>query len=439
MTSPSSGSPSPEPATPPSGGATGQSYTLADAEKGKAIRVQVSFTDSNGYPEGPLTSDATGMVAALNYPATGLPAIDGSLRVGQTLTADTTAIMDANGIPDDLSYQWLYSDGDAASDTAIEGATGPTYLLTDSDDGKTLRVRVGFNDSDGFSESVTSTPRSLSTLITEGGFVPRALAHHTDPEVVDGALIRIETFLTWLHPELAPRFVLSGPDYGFERFQVQTRARHTRDRGSWGAWGGVNLPDPLPRWAGTWNKLPVENVDSCEDRQWRIRAIYENPRRHSEWVSIGKHHSAPPSTPPAPWPSRDSSLTKTGDDSYRMVLRWSRSEARCWPNTGHEVAWREDLGSYFGRGTPPPGTELKTNGRTVEWNPATMTLEGNVVWTNWAASPGDELHVYEFEGLRNFQARVRVRNANGWSPVSLPLLFSVNMPPLNDLVVWLDD
>ena len=103
------------------------------------------------------------------------------------------------------------------------------------------------------------------------------------------------------------------------------------------------------------------------------------------------------------------------------------------------MAWRENLGTYFGKGTPPPGTELKTNGRTVVWDPATMTLDGNDVWTNWVTSPGDEAHVYEFEGLRNFQARVRVRNDNGWGPVSLPLLFSVNMPPLNDLVVWLDD
>ena len=43
-------------------GATGSSYTLADADKGKAVKVRVSFTDDAGNAES-LTSAATAAVA----------------------------------------------------------------------------------------------------------------------------------------------------------------------------------------------------------------------------------------------------------------------------------------------------------------------------------------------------------------------------------------
>ena len=52
-------------------GATGETYTLADADVGKAVSVTVSFTDGGGNEES-LTSAATGAVEAKsNSPATG--------------------------------------------------------------------------------------------------------------------------------------------------------------------------------------------------------------------------------------------------------------------------------------------------------------------------------------------------------------------------------
>ena len=62
------------------------------ADRGKTIKVKVSFTDDASNPE-TLTSTATAAVAAAaNTPATGAPAITGAAQVGQTLTAGTTAI-----------------------------------------------------------------------------------------------------------------------------------------------------------------------------------------------------------------------------------------------------------------------------------------------------------------------------------------------------------
>ena len=49
---------------------------------------------------------------AQNSPATGRPAISGTAQVGETLTADTTGIGDADGLTNvAFSYQWLANDG----------------------------------------------------------------------------------------------------------------------------------------------------------------------------------------------------------------------------------------------------------------------------------------------------------------------------------------
>ena len=84
----------------PSAGATCSTYTLADADEDKAITMQVSFTDDAGNDE-TLTSEATDAVAAAtqpNNPATGAPTISGTVQVGETLTAGTSGIVDADGL-----------------------------------------------------------------------------------------------------------------------------------------------------------------------------------------------------------------------------------------------------------------------------------------------------------------------------------------------------
>ena len=135
-------------------GATGDSYTLVEADVGKTLRVRVTFTDRGGYAES-LTSEATQAVtnndSVSNTPATGLPTISGTAQVGETLTADTSGIDDADGLDNvAFSYQWIASDADTA------GATGDSYTLVEADVGKTLRVRVTFTDRGGYAESLTS-------------------------------------------------------------------------------------------------------------------------------------------------------------------------------------------------------------------------------------------------------------------------------------------
>ena len=141
-------------------GATGETYTLAETDEGKAIKVRVSFTDDAGNDE-ELTSAATDAVAAdpnapqeaqaANTPATGQPVIDGTARVGETLRADTSGIADAEGLDNAVySYQWLAGDAD------ISGATSETYTLAEADEGKPISVTVSFADDAGNAESLTS-------------------------------------------------------------------------------------------------------------------------------------------------------------------------------------------------------------------------------------------------------------------------------------------
>ena len=93
-----------------------------------------------------------------NSPATGAPAITGVTQAGQTLTAGQGDIADADGLPatfpDDYTFQWIQVDGSDESD--IASATSQTYEPVAGDVGKTLKVKVSFQDIAGNDESLTS-------------------------------------------------------------------------------------------------------------------------------------------------------------------------------------------------------------------------------------------------------------------------------------------
>ena len=92
--------------------------------------------------------------------ATGAPMITGTTQVGQTLTAGTTAIMDANGLTTPgYTYQWIRTA--AGVDTNISGATASTYTLVAADLGTTIKVTVSFTDDAGYVETLTSAPTAV--------------------------------------------------------------------------------------------------------------------------------------------------------------------------------------------------------------------------------------------------------------------------------------
>ena len=108
----------------------------------------ISTTASDAH----LTSTAatrTIAVVATNDAPVGVPSITGLVREDQTLTADTSAINDADGLGA-FSYQWLRSGSN------ITGAAAATYTTGDADVGSTLSVRVSYIDDQGTTESLTS-------------------------------------------------------------------------------------------------------------------------------------------------------------------------------------------------------------------------------------------------------------------------------------------
>ena len=169
-------------------GAIGAAYTLVAAEEGKAIKVEVSFTDDGGNAE-TLTSEGTEAVAAANTPATGAPAISGTAQVGETLTANTSGIADADGLSNvQYEYQWL------ADDAEISGATNATYTLVAADEGKAISVSVSFTDDAGNDETLTSA----ATAAVAGA---QPTEPPTKPKGLSATATHDSVTLTWDDPD----------------------------------------------------------------------------------------------------------------------------------------------------------------------------------------------------------------------------------------------
>ena len=108
------------------------------------VQVTLPGPEEEGEPDNPEPDDP-------NSPATGAPAISGTPQVGETLTADTSGIADADGLTKvSYSYQWTAGGSD------IDGATGSSHTLTASEQGHTVQVRVTFTDDRNNAEALTS-------------------------------------------------------------------------------------------------------------------------------------------------------------------------------------------------------------------------------------------------------------------------------------------
>jgi hypothetical protein len=139
-------------------GATSSTYTLQQADVGKAITVVATYTDAHG-PSKTVTSAATGAVAALGDAPGTIAAIGGTATQGQVLTAG--AITDADGGVTGTTWQWK------ADGVNISGATSSTYTLQQADVGKAITVVATYTDAHGPSKTVTSAATAAVTdLIT---------------------------------------------------------------------------------------------------------------------------------------------------------------------------------------------------------------------------------------------------------------------------------
>ena len=133
---------------------TDATYTLTADDRGTKVKVEVRFVDILGGEETRTSAPTATLAGTPNTPATGAPTITGTAQVGETLTASTTGIADANGLTSpNYTYQWIRVDGTEAD---IASANSSTYILVDADLGTTLKVKVTFADDLGHAETLTS-------------------------------------------------------------------------------------------------------------------------------------------------------------------------------------------------------------------------------------------------------------------------------------------
>ena len=124
-----------------------------------AYDVRVHATNAIGNSQ--WVQSATAFSTLAGTAATGAPTITGTAQVGETLAVDLTGIEDADGLTSPTyTYQWIQVDGTEAD---IAAANLSTYTLDDADLGKTLKVRVTFDDDAGNTETLTSAATATVT------------------------------------------------------------------------------------------------------------------------------------------------------------------------------------------------------------------------------------------------------------------------------------
>jgi Ca2+-binding RTX toxin-like protein len=137
-------------------GATSATFTLGQAQVGKTLRAQVSYTDGRGNVES-LTTLSSAWVTNVNDAPSGNVAVSGAATQGQTLTASNT-LNDLDGLGT-VSYQWQ-SSTDGVTWSAISGATANRLTLGQAQVGKRVRVLASYTDGQGTVESVSSAATS---------------------------------------------------------------------------------------------------------------------------------------------------------------------------------------------------------------------------------------------------------------------------------------
>ncbi|MBK6296465.1 MAG: Ig-like domain-containing protein [Rhodoferax sp.] len=138
-------------------GSSANSYALSQSDVAQFISVRVEYTDGLGVVESVLSA-ATAAVANVNDLPTGAVVLFGTATEGQVLSANTSTVADADGLGP-LTYQWL------RGGNPIVGAIASNYLLSASDVGLVVSVRVNYTDGFGQVEQLSA---AANTPVADG-------------------------------------------------------------------------------------------------------------------------------------------------------------------------------------------------------------------------------------------------------------------------------
>lgn len=159
-------------------GADQATYIVPDDAEYDQVRVAVTATNTDG------SSEAESFVNVAHNSSPYLetaPGISGELRVHSLLSVRPGEWL--GGTPSSFSYQWERC---GTSCTNISGATGASYLLTETDLGKEITLKV----------TATNRYGSTSTNVYSEGRVAGALPWNTVPPTVSGGTTAGERLTT---------------------------------------------------------------------------------------------------------------------------------------------------------------------------------------------------------------------------------------------------
>ena len=136
---------------------SGRRYTARSADLNRRLVVVVTATNRDGSAN---AQASTGVIRerATRPSNTIAPSLSGEAREGQALTANPGTWSGSQPIT--FAYQWLRCDANGGACAAISGANARTYVLTSSDVGRSVRVRVTARN-DGGSRSLETPPTAV--------------------------------------------------------------------------------------------------------------------------------------------------------------------------------------------------------------------------------------------------------------------------------------
>ena len=128
-------------------------YTPDEQDEGKALKVDLSFTDVNGDETSSVSAGTVQESPTENASISLSGLTSGNAVEGQQITATVT---EADAPASGITYTWKVNG--ATVKTGVDAA-GNTYAPTENDEGQAITVSVSFTDTHGFAETGSTSRR----------------------------------------------------------------------------------------------------------------------------------------------------------------------------------------------------------------------------------------------------------------------------------------